>query len=64
VSEGKLAAGDVIRVVARPDHGVTVGLVERAYHVDHSLAPRLLAAPELPESWADWAHRMLRRRSA
>jgi MOSC domain-containing protein YiiM len=34
-----------IRVETKPDHGVTVGLVERAYHLDRSLVPRLLEAP-------------------
>ena len=48
VEEGSLLAGDPIRVLSRPDHGVTIGLVSRAYHSDHRLAPRLLDAPELP----------------
>ena len=30
VREGEVAAGDEIRVLSRPPHGVTVGLVERA----------------------------------
>ena len=64
VTEGEVAAGDAVRVVDRPDHGVTVGLVERAYHLDRSLAPRLLDAPGLPEPWLDWAHRVLRARTA
>ena len=64
VSEGEIAAGDGIRVVSRPDHGVTVGLVERAYHQDRSLVPRLLDAPDLPESWHGWAHHMLDARTA
>ncbi len=59
VSEGDVATGDEIRVVARPDHGVTVGLVERAYHADRSLLPRLLDAPELAETWIEWAHHAL-----
>ena len=59
VSEGEVAAGDGIRVVMQPDHGVTIGLVERAYHLDRSLIPRLLDAPELPEPWHEWAHHML-----
>lgn len=59
VTEGDVAAGDEIRVLSRPDHGVTVGLVERAYHADRSLVPRLLDAPELAETWAGWAHHVL-----
>lgn len=64
VSEGEISAGDGIRVVMRPDHDVTIGLVERAYHQDRSLVPRLLDAPELPESWLVWARRMVAARTA
>lgn len=52
---GELAAGDAVEVVHRPPHGVTVGLVARAYQRDRSLAPRLLAARELPGGWRRWA---------
>ena len=55
VEHGSLAAGDPITVVHRPDHGVTVAMVAEAFHADHSLAPRLLAAPELTEGWREWA---------
>jgi MOSC domain-containing protein YiiM len=64
VEEGELEAGDPIRVVSRPDHGVTIGLVTRAYHSDHRLAERLLDAPQLPESWARWALRVIERQTA
>lgn len=63
VVPGELGAGDPIRVVARPEHGVTIGHVERAYHVDPELIPRLLLAPQLPESWVEWARRMIDARS-
>ena len=39
---GRPARGRPIRVLSRPDHGVTIGLVTRAYHMDHRLAARLL----------------------
>jgi MOSC domain-containing protein YiiM len=64
VEEGSLQTGDAIRILSRPVHRVTVGLVTRAYHSDHRLAERLLDAPELPESWARWALHMLDARSA
>lgn len=64
VASGDIAAGDPIRVLARPDHGLTIGLVERAYHADRSLLPRLFDAPELPASWVDWAEHMLEARAA
>ena len=64
VSEGEIGAGDDIRVLSTPDHGVTVGLVERAYHANRSLLPRLLDATDLPEGWVDWARHMLEARTA
>lgn len=59
VVPGEIGTGDPIRTVLRPRHGVTIGHVERAYHADRGLLPRLLAAPELPESWVAWAGRMI-----
>lgn len=55
VAEGVLEAGDEVQVEHRPSHGVTVGLIARAYHHDRGLAPRLLAASELPSGWREWA---------
>ena len=63
VAEGNVAAGDLIHVLSRPDHGVTTGLVERAYHADRSLVPRLLEAPELAEAWVGWARHTLGHRA-
>ncbi len=36
-------------------NGVTVRLIAEARMHDRSLAPRLLAAPQLPEHWREWA---------
>lgn len=57
LEEGDVAAGDAVEVVARPDHGVTVGMVERAYHADRQLRPRLVGLEDLPASWRVWAAR-------
>jgi MOSC domain-containing protein YiiM len=57
VEDGEIGAGDAVELVERPEHGVSVGLIGEAYLADHSLAPRLLAAPALPDSWRDWASR-------
>ena len=55
VQPGDIGAGDEIRVEDVPTHDVTVGLVAKAYHDDHSLADQLLAAPELAAGWRQWA---------
>lgn len=59
IEAGSVEAGDAIRVVSRPGHGLTVGLVERAYHADRSLVPLLLTAPDLPEEWVGWARHVI-----
>jgi MOSC domain-containing protein YiiM len=61
VREGELQAGDSIRILQRPDHGVTIGLVDRAYLADHSLGSQLLEAPQLPRPLLAWARHRLGR---
>jgi MOSC domain-containing protein YiiM len=55
MQEGGLGAGDRIERVARPEHGVTIGLFAEAYLGDHTLAKRLLQAPALSPAWRQWA---------
>jgi MOSC domain-containing protein YiiM len=57
--EGELGAGDSIELVHRPDHGVTIGMVERAYHGHPELRQRLLDVADLSEGWRAWAARAL-----
>lgn len=55
VVEGELGAGDEIRVVERPDHDLTIRDVFRIYTRDRDEVVRLLAVPQLSESWGRWA---------
>jgi MOSC domain-containing protein YiiM len=55
VEQGDVGPGDAVELVERPEHGVSIGLIGEAYLADHSLAPRLLEASALPDSWRDWA---------
>ena len=48
IEEGELAAGDIVTVTDRPDHGVTVRMVSDALLRDPSLIPRVLKAEQLP----------------
>ena len=59
ITEGTVEAGDEIRIVAHPDHGMTVRDVSRIYTHDRDEAERLLAIPQLSESWKSWADRLL-----
>lgn len=54
-TEGILQVGDTVDVVSRPAHGVTIALFNEALLFDDTLAPRLLAAPELPDETRIWA---------
>ncbi|MGQ0572989.1 MAG: MOSC domain-containing protein [Pseudonocardia sp.] len=55
LAEGTVEAGAAVVVAHRPAHGVTVRAVAHAYHRDRAGAVALLAAPELAQSWKDWA---------
>lgn len=57
IETGDVGTGDPVEIVSRPDHGVDVLLVARAMLGDHSLVPRLLDAPQLPERGRTWAER-------
>ena len=55
IQEGDVAAGDPIEVLERPDHDVTIDRVAQAYFRNKADASALLAAPQLPRGWKDWA---------
>jgi MOSC domain-containing protein YiiM len=55
IVEGSVGAGDEIRVVERPDLGLTIRDVFRIYTRDREEAPRLLTVPRMSESWKRWA---------
>lgn len=52
VTPGEIRAGDPVRVVGRPDHGITVPVVFRAFMGDLDAAERVLAAGCLVEQEA------------
>jgi MOSC domain-containing protein YiiM len=49
VREGELGAGDAVEIVHRPDHDVSIAVVNEAILHDHSLLARLRDAPQLAE---------------
>jgi len=58
VVEGDVGAGDEIRVMEKPDHDLTVRDVFRIYTRDRDEVPRLVAIPQLSESWRGWAEHL------
>lgn len=61
VDTGEVAAGDRVELLDRPDHGLTVGMVERAHHGAPDLLPALVDVEDLSEAWRGWAARALAR---
>jgi len=62
VVEGDVGAGDEVRVVAKPDHQLTIRDVFRIYTRDRAEVSRLLAIPQLSASWRGWAEHLTGRR--
>jgi MOSC domain-containing protein YiiM len=60
VREGEIGAGDEIRILSTPAHRMTVGDVFRIYSRDRDEVAKLVAIPELSQSWRSWAERKLR----
>ena len=61
VVEGSVGAGDEIRVVERPGHDLSIRDVSRIYTRDRDEVERLLAVPQVSESWRRWATDFLQR---
>ena len=61
IVEGTLGAGDEIRVVERPAHGLTIRDVFRIYTRDRDEVQRLLMVPRMSESWRRWAANWLQK---
>jgi MOSC domain-containing protein YiiM len=59
LTEGDLGAGDEVRVVHRPAHGLTIGEVFRALTGERALMPRLANTPELPPTLREKAMRLV-----
>jgi MOSC domain-containing protein YiiM len=61
VVEGSIGAGDEIRIVERPGHDLTIRDVSRIYTRDRDEVERLVAVPQVSESWRRWANDFLQR---
>ncbi len=59
LEEGEMTPGDAVRVVHRPTHDVSVGVVADAYTIDRTLLARVLTAGD--DLTIDWQERIQRR---
>ena len=57
IEPGEIRAGDVVEIVHRPEHDVSVAVCFRALTLEPGLLPRLLAADALPSDLRELAHR-------
>ena len=58
VTEGDVGAGDEIRVVEQPDHGLSIGDFFRIFTRDRGEVDRLLDVPGISLPWRLWAERV------
>ncbi len=61
VVEGDVGAGDEVRLLSKPDHGLSVRDVFRIYTRDRAEAARLIAVPQMSAAWKRWAEKVSRR---
>jgi MOSC domain-containing protein YiiM len=61
VVEGDVGTGDGISVVERPEHDLTIRDVFRIYNRDRAEVDRLLAVPQISQSWRRWAADVLQK---
>jgi MOSC domain-containing protein YiiM len=57
IEPGEICADDVVEIVHRPEHDVSVAVCFRALTLEPGLLPRLLAADALPSDLRELAHR-------
>lgn len=55
VEPGTVARGDEVTVLSRPDHGWTIDEMLRIYLFEQHRRAELLAIPNLPERWREFA---------
>ncbi len=59
IREGAVGAGDEVRIVCRPTHGMTLRDVVDIYDTERDRAPEFLDIPELAAGLKTWARRRL-----
>ncbi len=60
IEPGEIRAGNLVEIVHRPEHDVSVAVCFRALTLEPGLLPRLLAADALPSDLRELAHRRTR----
>ena len=62
IVEGNVGAGDEIRLIGKPLHDLTIRNFSRIFYSrDRDELRRLIAIPEVSESWREWAESLLQK---
>ena len=61
IQEGEIGAGDVIKVVDRPDHGLSIRDVFRIYTQDRAEFKRILEVDKMSDDGKKWANDQLQK---
>jgi len=59
IEEGEIGVGDEIKIIEKPDHGLTVRDVFRIYTKDHEEVARIAEVEKMSEAWKNWANKEL-----
>lgn len=59
IQEGDIGQGDVVTIVHRPGHGITISNLYAAKSGDRSLISEITKVPELSETYREWALKIL-----
>jgi MOSC domain-containing protein YiiM len=63
ISEGTVGAGDTVRVIDRPDHGITIAEAARIHIFARDELAALLSAPQLGDEYMAWIAEQLAKRA-
>lgn len=59
IQEGEIEQGDEIVILDRPSHGITISDLFAARSGERSRIAEIIQVPQLPESYRDWAGKIL-----
>lgn len=59
IDEGEIGAGDLIEIISRPKHGITIRDLFRAKSGERSKMPEIANVVELSDSIREWANKIL-----
>ena len=59
IEEGEVGAGDLIEIISKPKHGITIRDLFRAKSGERSKMAKIATLPELSDAYREWAKKIL-----